>query len=194
MQTCSTGVPATSSTGTTLSGFCGLATSGPSSARSISTRSSYSQPSSAAISSKSSSRCWRRSHSRVLSSGGKTAEVAPSSAIMLAIVPRSGTARSAVPGPGELEHLVLAAAGGQAPQQLEDHVLGLHPRPRQLAVEVDLHHLGAGDLVRVAAHGHGHVEAAGADGDHPERAARGGVRVGARPGCRPGLAKRSMCT
>ena len=107
MHTCSIGVPATSSTGTTLSGFCGLATSGPSSARSISTRSSYSQPSSGPSSSKSSSRCWRRSHSRVLASGGKTADVAPSSAIMFAIVPRSGTLRSAVPGPVNSKTLFL---------------------------------------------------------------------------------------
>ena len=99
MHTCSTGVPATSSTGTTLSGLCGFATIGPSSSRSISTRSSYSQPSSAASSAKSSSRSWRRSHTRVFSSGGNTAAVAPSSAIMLAIVARSGTLRSAVPGP-----------------------------------------------------------------------------------------------
>ena len=179
MHTCSTGVPATSSTGTTLSGFCGLATSGPSSPRSISTRSSYSAPSSGAISSKSSSRCWRRSHSRVFSSGGKTAEVAPSSAIMFAIVPRSGTDRSAVPGPVNSNTLFLPPLADQPAQQLEDDVLRLDPGPRELSVEVHLHHRRAGDLVRVAAHRHRHVEPAGADGDHPQRAARGGVRVGA---------------
>ncbi len=107
MQTCSIGVPATSSTATTLSGFCGLATSGPRPARSISTRSSYSQPRSGASSAKSSSRSWRRSHVRVLSSEGKTALVAPSSAIMLAIVARSGTLRSAVPGPVNSKTLFL---------------------------------------------------------------------------------------
>src|SRR5919206_494305 len=107
MHTCAIGVPATSSTGTTLSGLCGLATSGPSSSRSISTRSSYSQPSSGPISAKSSSRSWRFSQSRVWSSGGKTAEVAPSSAIMFAIVPRSGIERSAVPGPVNSKTLFL---------------------------------------------------------------------------------------
>src|SRR5919206_323720 len=107
MHTWATGVPATSSTGTTLSGLCGLATSGPSSPRSISTRSSYSAPSSGPTSEKSSSRCWRRSQSRVSSSGGKTAEVAPSSAIMFAMVPRSGIDRSAVPGPVNSKTLFL---------------------------------------------------------------------------------------
>ena len=107
MHTCSTLVPATSSTFTTLSGLEGLAISGPRSPRSISTRSSYSQPSSGPISSKSSSRCWRLSQSSVLSSGGNTAEVAPSSAIMLAIVPRSGTLRSAVPSPVNSKILFL---------------------------------------------------------------------------------------
>jgi hypothetical protein len=70
-------------------------------------RSSYRQPGSGPISAKSSSRCCRRSHSRVFASGGKTADVAPSSAIMFAIVPRSGTARSAVPGPVNSKTLFL---------------------------------------------------------------------------------------
>jgi hypothetical protein len=48
-----------------------------------------------------------RSHSRVFSSGGKTAEVAPSSAIMLAMVERSGIERSAVPGPVNSKTLPL---------------------------------------------------------------------------------------
>ena len=59
------------------------------------------------MSAKSSSRSWRRSHSRVFSSGGKTALVAPSSAIMFAIVPRSGTLRSLVPGPVNSNTLFL---------------------------------------------------------------------------------------
>ena len=63
------------------------------------------------------------------SSGGNTAAVAPSSAIMLAIVPRSGTLRSAVPGPVNSKTLFLPPLHAQAPQQLEDHVLGLDPGP-----------------------------------------------------------------
>ena len=146
-------------------------------------------PASGASSAKSSSRCWRRSHSRVLSSGGKTAAVAPSSAIMLAIVARSGTARSAVPGPVNSKTLFLPPRTRQAPQQLEDHVLGLDPGAVERVVEMHLHDLRAGDLVGMSGHRDRHVEAAGADGDHAERAARGGVRVGAHEdAARPGVA------
>ena len=192
MHTCSTGVPATSSTGTTLSGFGGLATSGPSSPRSISTRSSYSQPASGPISSKSSSRCWRaqpvarvlvgREHGR---GGAQLGDHVGDRAAL-------GHAQVRGARAGELEDLVLAAAHGQAPQQLEDHVLGLHPGPRERALEVHLHHLGAGDLVRVAAHGHRHVEAAGADRDHA-RARRWWWCASRRPpGSRP-AARSARC-
>ena len=115
--------------------------------------------------------------------------MAPSSAIMLAIVPRSGTARSAVPGPVNSKTLFLPPRTRQAAQQLEDHVLGLDPGAGERAVEVHLDDLGAGDLVRVARHRDRHVEAAGADRDHAERAARGGVGVGAdQDAAGPGVA------
>ncbi len=179
MHTCAISVPATSSTGTTLSGLCGLATSGPSSPRSISTRSSYSAPSSGPTSTKSSSRSWRFSHSLVRlvgrEHGGGGAELGDHVGDRRPL----GDAEIGGPRPGELEHLVLAAAGAQAAEQLEDDVLGLHPGPAQLSLEVNLDHLGAGDLVRVAAEHHGDVEAAGADGDHAHAARLHGVGVGA---------------
>src|SRR5919205_561175 len=81
--------------------------------------------------------------------------------------------------PGELEDLVLAAAGAQAPQELEDDVLGLHPRPLQRPLQANLDHLGAGDLVGMAGHRHRDVEPAGADRDHAQGAARRRVRIGA---------------
>ena len=89
MQTCASGVPTTSSTGTTLPGLEGCATSGPSSPRSMWISSSKSPVSPVGIASKSSARSCSSSQSRVVSSEGKIPPVAPSSAIMLAIVPRS---------------------------------------------------------------------------------------------------------
>ena len=79
--------------------------------------------------------------------------------------------------PGELEDLVRAAAHPALAEQLEDDVLGLRPGTVERPLQPHLDHLGAADLVRVTGHRHSHVEPAGADGDHPERPARGGVRV-----------------
>jgi hypothetical protein len=79
----------------------------------------------------------------------------------------------------ELEHLVLAAAGGQAAQQLEDDVLGLDPGPVEPAAQVDFDHLGAGDLVRVPAEHDRDVESAGAVRDHAHAARLRRVRIGA---------------
>ena len=89
MQTCSIAVPTSSSTGTTLPGLEGLATKGTSAARSMCSSSSKSPVSPVTISTKSSPRCCSWSQAFVASSAGKTAPVAPSSAIMFAIVPRS---------------------------------------------------------------------------------------------------------
>ena len=43
-------------------------------------------------------------------------------------------------------------------------------------------HLGHGDVVGAAAHGHRYVHAARAEGQHPDAAAGGGVAVGADEG------------
>ena len=67
------------------------------------------------------------SHSRVRSSDGNTAVVPPSSTIMLAIVPRSLTDSVATPSPWNSKIAPDAAADVAAAQQLEDHVLRLHP-------------------------------------------------------------------
>ena len=79
-----------SSTGTTLPGLDGFATSGTSAARSMCSTSSKS-PSESPVSSavKSPERSCSSNQAFVSSSAGKTAPVAPSSAIMFAIVPRS---------------------------------------------------------------------------------------------------------
>ena len=89
MQTWVSSVPTTSSTGTTFPGEEGFATSGTSSARSMCSSSSKSPVSPVARSTNSSSRPCSLIQARVSSSAGKTAPVAPSSAIMFAIVPRS---------------------------------------------------------------------------------------------------------
>src|SRR3954449_5380018 len=204
MQTWAISSPVTSSTGTTLSGLWGLATSGPSAERSISTRSSYSQPSSGPISRTSSSRPCRARHSRVAPAPPRGPPPPPPAPpprrgeplARLLVGREDGGGRAQLgdhvrdraplghrqrrrPGAGELEYLALAAANGQLSQQLEDDVLGLHPRARQLTVEVDLDDLWAGDLEGVAAHHHRDIQAAGADRDHPERAAGRRVRVSA---------------
>ena len=45
-----------------------------------------------------------------------------------------------------------------------------------------LEHLGHGDVVSAAAHGHGHIQTAGTEGQHADAAAGGGVGVGADQG------------
>ena len=89
MQTCKSSVPATSSTGATLPGLDGLATRGTSAARSM-TSSSSKSPGVAGLERGEVLRALLLLEpTRVCSSEGKTAPVAPSSAIMFAIVPRS---------------------------------------------------------------------------------------------------------
>src|SRR5918998_3697596 len=99
MQTWAALVPATSLTGTTLPGEWGWAMRGSSSSSAMCSYSSYSAPSSAPSSTKSSGRCWASSHSRVLSSEGKMAVVAPVSVLMLQIEVRPVTGMVATPGP-----------------------------------------------------------------------------------------------
>ncbi len=67
----------------------------------------------------------------------------------------------------------------KAPQQFEDDVLGLYPGPLKLALEPDLDHLRARDLIRVAAEDDRDVEPAGPDRDHAQAPALHGVGVGA---------------
>ena len=80
-----------------------------------------------------------------------------------------------------LHHLAHAALDGQAAQHLQDDVLGRHGIG-QAAGEADAHHLGAAEIIRAAAHGHSHVQAARADGQHADAAAGRGVGVGAQQG------------
>ena len=49
----------------------------------------------------------------------------------------------------------------------------------QLSAQLDAHDLRALQREAVPRHGDGHVESAGPDGEHPDRAGHGGVRVGA---------------
>ena len=105
--TCSIGVPATSSTGTTLSGEPGSATSGAMAERSSSIWSSYSASSSAAIGRQSCPRPSRVRNERVTSSLGNTLVVSVSSAPMFAIVMRWAASRLAMPGPAYSKILPL---------------------------------------------------------------------------------------
>ena len=110
-------------TGTTLPGDDGCAISGSSSDRSIDSVTSYSVPSSATSSVKSSSRLSPARKRRTSSSAGNTVVVAPSSAPMLAMTWRSIADSVASPGPVVLDDAVDAALGAVAAQHLEDDVL-----------------------------------------------------------------------
>ncbi len=82
------------------------------------------------------------------------------------------------PRADELEEVADAALHRDSTQDLERDVFRADVR-RELAGEHDLHHLRHGEEERPAAHTHGDVHAAGADGQHAEPAARRRVRVGA---------------
>ena len=73
------------------------------------------------------------------------------------------------------------ALDGEDTQQLKADVLG-GDKGTQRASELhpdDFRHI---DVVRAAAHGHGHVHTAGTEGQHPDAASGGGVAVGANQG------------
>ena len=74
-----------------------------------------------------------------------------------------------------------------AAQHLEDHVLGADP-VGELPGELDAENLRAGEMIGVAGHGHGDIEAAGADGQHRHPRGAGGVAVRADHG-QPGTAE-----
>ena len=74
-----------------------------------------------------------------------------------------------------------AALDGQDPQQFQGDVLG-GDIGVQGACQIDLEHLGHGDVIRPTAHGHGHIQAAGTKGQHTDAAAGGGMAVGADEG------------
>ena len=80
---------------------------------------------------------------------------------------------------GVFHHLAHAALDGQAAQQLQNHVLCGHT-PGQFPGQVNIDHLGAVQVIRAAAHGHGHVQSARANGQHSQRAACGGMAIAAQ--------------
>src|SRR5215216_4898252 len=80
--------------------------------------------------------------------------------------------------PRELEDPSHAPAYPVASQELEDYVLRLHP-VGQLSAQLDAHDLRALQREAVPRHGDGDVETPSPDGEHPDRAGHGGVRVGA---------------
>ena len=84
-------------------------------------------------------------------------------------------------GAAPLHNDAHAALYGQNPQQLQAHILGADPGPEGTG-QVYLVKLGHGDIVGTAAHGHCHIHAAGAKGQHAQAAAGGGVAVGADEG------------
>ena len=79
---------------------------------------------------------------------------------------------------GILDDLADAALDGQDAQHFEDDVLRADVL-LQLAGQLDFDHLRHGDVVLAAAHRDRYVEAAGADRQHADAAAGGGVGVGA---------------
>ena len=82
-------------------------------------------------------------------------------------------------GAGVFHHLAHAALHAENAQQLQNNVLGSHAA-LQLPGQMHIDHAGAVEVVFAAAHGHGHVEAARADGNHAQRSAGGRVAVGAQ--------------
>ncbi len=178
-MTCSISSPSTSDTGTTRSGDPGMATSGSRLERSSSIRSSYSASASGASGRQSASRprsaeVLARRLVRGEHAGGQRqlgAHVADGGPL------GQGERRRA--GPAVFEDAAAAAAHRVAAQQLHDHVLGRDPRA-QPPGEPHRGHARHDHVIRPAAHGHRHVEAARADGQHAGRAAERGVAVGAQ--------------
>ncbi len=76
-----------------------------------------------------------------------------------------------------LDDLTDPALDRMAAQHFEDHVLGADP-VGQLAGQPDAHHLGHADRQRIAGHHRRHLDAAGADRQHAQRAGRRGVGIG----------------
>ena len=88
-----------------------------------------------------------------------------------------------------LEHRPDIALGGQLFQQLEDDILGRHPRV-QFALQVHPDDLRVRQEKRPAGHGHGDIQPPGADRQHPHGTRRGRVAVGAEQG--PARARQSF--
>ena len=80
--------------------------------------------------------------------------------------------------PAVFDDLPDAALDREAAQQFQNNVLGRDPR-REAAGEVDAENARHFDAVRAAAHRHGHVQTAGAEGQHADAAA--GRRMAVRP-------------
>ena len=131
-------------------------------------------------------------NSRVTSSEGNTEVEAPSSAPMLVMVARSGTDRDLTPSPVYSMILPTPPFDGQAAQHLQNHVLGRDPG-LQLTGQTDADDLGHGDIIGAAAHGHRHVQAARAEGQHADAAA-GGDGCPEPMSVLPGMPNRSKCT
>ena len=91
--------------------------------------------------------------------------------------PALGVGEARRPGARELEDRAAPAADAAPAKQLEDDVLGRDPRPCELVLEEDADDLRAGQLERMAGHAHRRVEAAGADRDHRAGAGLGRVAV-----------------
>ena len=113
------------------------------------------------------------------SSEGKTDVVTPISAPMFAMVARSGTLKVATPSPPYSSTTPTLPVVVRRESMLEDHVLRRDPvgEPAREAHQIDP---GTGQKEGAAPHGDRDVEAARADGDLAEAAARGRVAVGAQ--------------
>ena len=77
---------------------------------------------------------------------------------------------------GVLKDLADVALRAEAAQHGEDDILG-RDAGVEPASQANAHRLGPSDVVGSAAHRDGHVDAAGANGDHPDAAAGGGVGI-----------------
>ena len=93
--------------------------------------------------------------------------------------PSLGVAERVHAGTGELEDAAAATPHPATAEQLQDHVLRLDPRTRELVLEEDADDLRAGQLEWMARHADRDVEPARADRDHRARARLGRVGVGA---------------
>ena len=93
--------------------------------------------------------------------------------------PSLGVAERVHAGTGELEDAAAATPHPATAEQLQDHVLRLDPRTRELVLEEDADDLRAGQLEWMSGHADRHVEPARPDRDHRARARLSRMGIGA---------------
>ena len=89
-----------------------------------------------------------------------------------------GNGECLYPRPAIFDRLSHVPLRPQSSQDLQDDVFGRRPGT-QSTLEADPDHLRVGEVECPSRHRHRHIAPAGADGEHPDGAAGGGMAVGA---------------